>query len=89
MATDDAIMHKLDELLTALRAPPGRLWDAATIAGYLSVSVDTARRYAARPDFPAPIRLPSGPRGTPRWKSSEVQVWAEKHRLRTGSPRAA
>lgn len=70
----------LDQVLRRGYVPPDRqLWSAEDAAAYLGVSKRTvAERYAPRPDFPRPIRLPStGGRGLLRWKAAEVMRWAE------------
>lgn len=70
----------LDQVLRRGYIPPDRqLWSADDAAAYLGVSKRTvAERYAVRPDFPRPIRLPStGTRGLLRWKAAEVMKWAE------------
>lgn len=58
------------------------LWSAADAAQYLGVTPRTvSERYAALPDFPKAIRLPStGSRGLARWKAGEVIRWAEGRR---------
>lgn len=86
--------QKLDELIQVLKRPTipldVALWCVADVATYLGVSDAQVReRYACRPDFPRPIRLPvagSG-RGHPRWKASEIIAWAERYQER--KPRAA
>jgi predicted DNA-binding transcriptional regulator AlpA len=78
---------KLDQLIDVLQRPSipldVALWSAAEVAAYLCVSVAQVReRYACRPDFPRPIRLPvtgSSGQGHPRWKASEVIEWAENY----------
>jgi predicted DNA-binding transcriptional regulator AlpA len=83
---DMAIINRLDELITAIKASSiasdKRLWDAETVAAYLGVSVETVRnRYAPRPDFPPALRLPTASqRGTARWQSGDIMEWAEKYR---------
>lgn len=56
------------------------LWTAAEAAAYLRVATRTvAERYAARPDFPTAIRLPTeGRRGLLRWRATEIVKWAER-----------
>ena len=53
------------------------LWSADDVADYLRVSRRTVtERYACRPDFPEPIRLPSdGKRGHLRWRARDVIKW--------------
>jgi predicted DNA-binding transcriptional regulator AlpA len=77
----DTLTQRLDHVLRRGYVPPERqLWSAQDIAAYLGVSPRTvAERYAPRPDFPAPIRLPStGQAGLKRWKAAEVMTWAER-----------
>lgn len=49
------------------------LWDINAVAKFLAVSVRTARRIVARPDFPRRVDL--GTR-THRWVASQVRAWA-------------
>lgn len=59
-----------------------QLWTSDDAAAYLRVSRRTvAERYAARPDFPKAIPLPSegsGKREQRRWPAIEVINWAMK-----------
>jgi predicted DNA-binding transcriptional regulator AlpA len=59
-----------------------RLWTPADVAAYLGVSKRTvAERYAARPDFPSAIRLPSDSgHGLMRWKAGDVMRWVERQK---------
>lgn len=78
-----SLADHLDHVLRRGYVPPDRqLWSADDAAAYLGVSKRTvAERYAVRPDFPRPIRLPStGTRGLLRWKAAEVMKWAEARR---------
>ena len=75
-----SLAERLDQVLRRGYVPPERqLWSAQDIAAYLGVSPRTvSERYAARPDFPKPIRLPStGETGLKRWRASDVMTWAE------------
>ena len=49
-----------------------RLWTITDVAGYLGVSVRTARDVVVTPDFPPRIRL-SGK--THRWVPADVRRW--------------
>lgn len=88
MNTETAIIERLDALISAMKMnsipSDRRLWDADSIAAYLSVSVPTVlNRYACRPDFPDAIRLPTaGSRGTPRWNASEIMEWAARYQVK-------
>lgn len=92
----------IDELVAAIAgriAPPipldVDLWSASEIGAYLKRdSRQVLERYAALPDFPKAIRLPSaGGRAQPLWKASEVIAWATKYQEgadgRNGRPRKA
>lgn len=86
MTPDAAIISRLDALISAMKTASipseKRLWDADTVASYLSVSTTTVlNRYAPRQDFPAAIRLPTaGSRGTARWRAGDIIEWAEHYR---------
>ena len=88
MNTDTAILDRLDALLAAMKSnsipSDRRLWDADSVAAYLSVSVPTVlNRYAPRHDFPAAIRLPTaGSRGTPRWNAGDIMEWAARYQVK-------
>lgn len=80
------ILDKLAEVLAGkVRSPVPidvALWDATDVAEYLRVgSTHVLTRYAPRPDFPKPIRLPTeGKRqGHPRWRAREIIDWAESY----------
>ena len=81
------IEKKIAELIDVLKRPAVpleiALWSVADVAAYLAMSDAQVReRYACRPDFPRPIRLPvygSSGRGHPRWKAQEIIEWAEAH----------
>lgn len=53
------------------------IWSARDVADYLRVSPRTVtEKYAAKPWFPRPFRLPSDKgRGGLRWKKSEIIEW--------------
>ena len=77
-----AIIEWVDKILERQPLMPThqQLWSPAQVATYLGVSKRTvAERYAARPDFPQAIRLPSkSGRGLLRWKAADVMRWADK-----------
>lgn len=61
------------------------LWDATAIGAYLRMGKQQVlERYAPLPDFPQAIRLPlpTGGRGHPRWKATEVIAWSHKYQER-------
>lgn len=63
--------------------PKERLWTADDVAAYLDVSPrQVSERYAARPDFPAPVCLPTieGAKRTRRWFPADIQKWARSHK---------
>ncbi len=66
-------------------SPANDLLGLAELAAMLVVTKGTARRYAARGDFLAPLgRLASGP----VWRRAEVERWARDHLpLPPGRPR--
>lgn len=54
----------------------GRLAGVAEVAELLGVTKQTALKYAARDDFPAPLdRLAAGP----VWRRNHVETWAKRH----------
>lgn len=77
----DRLVDRLNETLRRGYVPLDKqLWTPADIGAYLGVSRRTvAERYAARPDFPRAIRLPSeGQRGLLRWRAKDVMTWVER-----------
>jgi hypothetical protein len=72
-----------------------RLWDAAAIAEWLNLSVDTvSRSVVTRPGFPPPVQPVPGPLARRRWFAGEVIRWARQNRgrlpaRRAGRPRKA
>lgn len=59
------------------------LWTAEEVAQYLKVCPrQVAERYALRPGFPKPVKLPSGTgaRAHKRWPRSEILKWVESLR---------
>ena len=82
---ENAVVEALERIERVLRSGCQRdTWiDADDVAAYLGFSVDhTRQRILCRPDFPKALRVT----GHPRWKRSEVEVWADE--LRDGSGRA-
>jgi predicted DNA-binding transcriptional regulator AlpA len=88
-----AVLEKqLADLIDVLKRPTiplsVALWSTAEVAAYLCVSESqVGARYACRPEFPRPIRLPVDScngkgQGRPRWKAGEVIEWAERHQER-------
>lgn len=57
---------------------------AADIAAMLQVAPRVvAEKYAMRPDFPKPYRLPSAKgQGHNRWKKEDIEAWIEGLRER-------
>ena len=58
------------------------LWSTNELGAYLKVSPNkVVERYAALPDFPKRIVLPTaeGGRSHPRWKALDVISWAEQY----------
>lgn len=77
---NDAIIAKLDELISATKAaaiPLDARWlDAAGVGALIAQEPRyVLQRLACRPDFPKANRI-----GQPRWKASEVQEWMEDTR---------
>ena len=75
----------IDELASAITEQLTRklpididLWAPEQCAEYFKVSRrQFTERYAAQPDFPKGIRLPSeGGRGSIRWKAMDIIKWA-------------
>jgi len=56
-----------------------RLWDADSVAEFLSTSRrNFLERIAPKPKFPKPFRLPTtGRRGSPRWAPQEIKEWVQ------------
>lgn len=52
-----------------------RLVDKTWLMEYFGVRATAVEKILARQDFPAAIKIPSGPL---RWKASEVMDWAEQ-----------
>lgn len=82
-----AFLLTLQSMVDALKNPPrtlsadDRLWDAETVADYLSVSRrHVIERYACLPDFPAAMLLPtsSESKAQRRWKPTDIRRWAER-----------
>ncbi|WP_035853522.1 helix-turn-helix transcriptional regulator [Deefgea rivuli] len=82
-----ALLLTLQGLAEALKNPPrtlkpdDRLWDADTVADYLSVTRrHVIERYACLPDFPAAMLLPtsSESKAQRRWKPTDIRRWAER-----------
>jgi hypothetical protein len=63
---------------------PEDLASVAEIAAMFGVTKRSARKYAARPDFPEPLgRVSAGP----IWRRDEVDRWGREHLpLRVGRP---
>lgn len=60
-----------------------KLLSIADIAEHTGFSVDhVKRRIVCLPDFPRAIRIPSptGGKGHPRWRETEVDEWLESYR---------
>lgn len=77
------VLNRLDELITLARTPPPppeRRWINADVAARMLAITKRqfVERIAPRPDFPTPFRLDGV--GRPRWKESEVDEWATRHR---------
>jgi predicted DNA-binding transcriptional regulator AlpA len=80
---NDAVVEKLNELIAVTKAgaiPLEDRWiDVVEVAAMLGFKPRyVLEKVACRPDFPKPMRIDGT--GHPRWKASEVNVWAEKQR---------
>lgn len=74
----------LENLIAAARIPVEiDIWTAKEVAALLKCSSrQVLERYASKPDFPKPIRLPSETgRGYPRWYAREIILWADKYKV--------
>jgi predicted DNA-binding transcriptional regulator AlpA len=70
----------LTEILKTLRTTQNRnkLWTIDDLVDYFQASRSTvSRKIVSRQDFPVAIRIDGG---VPRWKPSEVELWAERQR---------
>ena len=59
-----------------------KLWTKEDVAKFLGVSPrQVSDRYAAHPDFPKPIRLPSAKgHGVMRWLKEDIMPWLEQQK---------
>lgn len=86
------LLDRIDQLIAATRTAHLDRWlDADGVGALLGYTAAQVReRIACRPDFPAPLRIGGG---HARWRTSEIQAWAErereKHNARRQSSRAA
>ena len=84
--------HIADSVVSqfAPRLPPSlSLWNASKVAEYLNVGArQVLERYSLMDGFPAAIRLPNptGGRGHPRWKATEIIAWAAKYQESNTQP---
>lgn len=88
---ETAIYMRMAEALEANPPPDdeeligARAGYLAELAFLLGVALRSARRHAARPDFPTPVGR--GPHGRRIWRRAEVEAWAREHlQPRTTAP---
>ena len=81
IADIDRLADRIAALLTA-QARSSDFWDMDDIAYHLRASKSTVTRWVSLPDFPRPIRPPTGGPGLghPLYLPSEVRKWAMGHR---------
>lgn len=77
MTTDDNVLSLLRAIAATLEGD--RELDAEAAALVLgNLAPATFYQYAARPDFPRPVKIGKGR----KWRRSELLAWADKERAR-------
>lgn len=84
----DRLADSIATLILSRAERPPRFWTYADIAYNLRAGDSKVRAWAARPDFPAPIRVPTAGTGIghPLYDPAEVVAWARRFRDGAGRP---
>lgn len=84
MNIDQVEIERIASALAARIAPvvpiDYQIWDAETVAKYLSTSVSNFLQYLEpHPNFPRPIKIPNtkGQKMQSRWKAMDIIIYAD------------